>query len=118
MFGRKNKSVSKAKMNKWVAKQRIELVVALLETGSYQTRVDAIEILARVNLIQVKEKLLKCLDDPMEGVARKAIESLEKMGITTEERMLVDACDQKWLNQKPAPSKKPKFSFLARRSKA
>ena len=88
-------------MQKWIDTQRMEKVVDLLQTGNYETRMKAIELLAKVNLIQVKNALLVCLDDTVRGVALQASNSIEKMGATPEEKQRIRACREYWEAHKP-----------------
>ncbi len=97
LFGKRtNRSVSARKMREWVANQRLNKVVALLETGDIDTKLNAIGILATINMINVKRELLKSLNDSTESVALKAADSLDYMGVTPAEREEVTKCRNYW----------------------
>ena len=112
IFRRKNKKVSARQMQKWIDTKRMEKVVALLQTGNYDTRMKAIELLAKVNLIQVKNALLECLEDNVKGVALQAANSLEKMGATPEEKERIRACRKHWEENKPTLIKGDTKDFI------
>ena len=115
LFGfNKNKKVSTKKMRSYIESKRIEKVVDLLQKGDYDTRMKAIELLAEVNLIQVKNALMTCLDDKVRGVALKAAESLEIMGLVPHEREKVDACKKYWEQHQPTLLKEKNEGFAAK----
>lgn len=105
---KKNRKVSVKKMQGWLDKQKVELVVELLTTGDYQTRMDAIEFLSQINMANVKRELVKCLEDSVEGVAFKAAEKLEYMGVTPDERAEIAKCRKKWSDNSPKMIKEDK----------
>ena len=111
LFSRKNRKVSVKQMHKWIDSKRMEKVVDLLQTGNYDTRMKAIEILATVNLIQVKNALLECLDDQVRGVALKAAESIEIMGATPDEKARIRSCREHWKENKPTLIKEENKDF-------
>ena len=112
LFSKKNRKVSVKQMQKWIDTKRMEKVVDLLQSGNYDTRMKAIEILATVNLIQVKNALLDCLDDKVRGVALKAAESIEIMGATPEERARIDRCRSHWAGVNPTLIKESNRDFI------
>lgn len=100
-------------MQKWIDTKRIEKVVDLLQTGNYDTRMNAIELLAKVNLIQVKNALLECLEDAVRGVALQAADSIEKMGATPEEKERIRKCRAHWKEHKPTLIKDKNKDFTS-----
>ena len=83
-------------MQNWADKQKLSKVVDLLVQGDKETKLAAIGFLSTINMINVKRELLACLENPDEEIALKAVESLEYMGVTPEERDVVNACKKKW----------------------
>jgi len=115
VFGfNKNKKVSAKKMRSWIEHKRIEKVVDLLQKGDSGTRLKAIELLSKINLIQVKNALIVCLDDKERAVALKAVESLEIMGMVPDERAKVEACKRRWKEKEPSLIMETKESFVAK----
>ena len=100
-------------MQKWIDTKRMEKVVDLLQSGNYDTRMTAIELLATVNLIQVKNALLICLDDDVRGVALQAADSIEKMGATPEEKKRIKDCRTYWEENKPRLIKNESEDFVS-----
>jgi HEAT repeat protein len=97
MFGFRfgKKEITEKQLREWQAKYRVEKIVEVLHTGDTISRLRAMDVLEEINMTQVKRELIKCLDDENKDISLKAAQALENMGVTPEERKLVEAIRQK-----------------------
>lgn len=86
LFFGSNRNVSAKKLKKWLDDGRLDKVVEVLTTGSKKTVIHAIETLREINMANVKRELITLAAHKDADISKKAMEVLEQMGLTTEER--------------------------------
>jgi len=89
-FWQKNRNVSAKKLKKMLQKNQLDQVVELLTTGNKATILRAIDALQDDNNIAVKRGLIALANHADAEIAAKARLTLDHMGLTTEERSLID----------------------------
>ncbi len=99
-------------MQGWINNRQPEKVVELLQSGDVETRLQAVACLAHENMANIKRELILALQDPEKEVALKVAETLEKMGVTAEEKVEIEKCRKHWMGGSKATSKPKLEDFL------
>ncbi len=96
MWGFKNKSYSKKRLEKWSDSGKFEKLIKVLKDGNDISKVRAMDLLRFHNYIIVKNALNEALDEKKKFLALKAAESITYMGANEEELVKIEQVRKKW----------------------